>query len=366
MNWDALKDYFYKQYTILKEKAEKRKKSTPRGSTSAKAKDPTSAKGKSSDEPSEGTDVYSASYAEKKVEAVFSFVKSPTNKLYVIFLNYTIHVYDDVLRNLQAEEPMVHVLRKSLHTVMRNILVRFVKPSAIVGKSVDEVEYQLSYNQKVDKELVIGEEAKKFIAEKEKHHLRDSRLKEFYSNVRQYFAAACDYMKKNLPLNDPVLCHAEVADIDKKIAVQASSLEFFMKKYPCVLPEGVTSDVILEEFALYQSFDVKTEIAECKRIDEKWNAVGKIKNEAGIFLFVNLASVMCGILCIPYSSAHCERVFSVVRKNRTDQRASLGDKTVESLLVLKLRPGHPCDASRQHTDKTLDKLKGAYYRQLNQ
>jgi hypothetical protein len=75
---------------------------------------------------------------------------------------------------------------------------------------------------------------------------------------------------------------------------------------------------------------------------------------------------MCGILCIPHSKAHCERVFSVVRKNRTDQMASLGEKTVESLLVLKLRPGHPCGASRQHSNKTLDKLKGAYYRQLKQ
>ena len=97
----------------------------------------------------------------------------------------------------------------------------------------------MSYNQKVDKELVIGEEAKRFIEEKEKHHLRDSRLKEFYSNVRQYFAAACDYIKKNLPLNDPVLCHAEVADTDNQVTAKASSLEFFMKRYPCLLPEGM-------------------------------------------------------------------------------------------------------------------------------
>ena len=42
-----------------------------------------------------------------------------------------------------------------------------------------------------------------------------------------------------------------------------------MKRYPCLVPEGVTVDVILEEFALYQSFDIKVETAECKRIDEK-------------------------------------------------------------------------------------------------
>jgi hypothetical protein len=279
------------------------------------------------------------SYADKKVDAIYSFVKSPTNKLYVLFLNYTIHVFDNVLCRLQTEEPMIHLLRGTLHSLMRNILTRFVKPSAMNGKPLNEVDYKVAYNQKSDNELVIGEAAKKFVDEKETNHLRESRIKEFYSNVRQYFVSACDYIKKSLPLDDPVLVHAEVADTEKRLTVKASSLEFFIKKFPCLLPEGVSLDLILEEFALYQCQTIESDIEHCKRIDEKWNLIGQMKNDGGSSMFKHLSYVMRGILCIPHSSAHCERVFSVVRKNRTDQRASLSDQTLEALLVLKLRPG---------------------------
>ena len=101
-----------------------------------------------------------------------------------------------------------------------------------------------------------------------------------------------------------------------------------------------------------------------QRIDETWREIGKIKDENGNALFTELSKVMLGILTIPHSSAHCERVFSTVRKNRTDQRSSLNDKTLESLLVLKGRAGKP--DSRHHDIETLKRLKGAYYRSLKE
>lgn len=285
--------------------------------------------------------------------------------MYCLFLSYTINVYDEVLKNLQAEDPQIHKLRGALHSVMRNILSRFVKPSAMVGKSVDEVEYKLKCNQKVDNDLVIGTTAKEFIGNKEKNHLRDSRISEFYSAVRQYFVNACDYIK-NLPLNEPVLIHAEVADVDKQTIAKQASIEFFIERFPCLLPEGSSKDILLEQFVLYQSHDMKSLLSECKRIDEKWTLIGQCRNEGGSLMFHDLAEFMLGILCIPHSSAHCERVFSVVRKNRTDQRASLGDGTLEALLVIKFQPGHPCDMNRKHDNETLDRLKSAYYNHLNE
>lgn len=106
---------------------------------------------------------YTPGYAEKKVEAIYGFIKFPTNKLYTLFLNYTIHVFDDILLNLQTEKPMIHVLRRSLLKLLRNIISRFVKPSALTSSSTEEVDYKISYNQKVDSELVIGEAARTYI-----------------------------------------------------------------------------------------------------------------------------------------------------------------------------------------------------------
>ena len=68
---------------------------------------------------------------------------------------------------------------------------------------------------------------------------------------------------------------------------------------------------------------------------------------------------MKGLHTIPHSNAHCEHIFSSVRKNRTDQQASLGDGTLEALLV-----GKNMSEPHKLSDDTLRHMKGAYYRSL--
>lgn len=41
--------------------------------------------------------------------------------------------------------------------LIRNIMIRFVKPSVMLGKGLLDVDYKLPYNVKEDSELVIGE-----------------------------------------------------------------------------------------------------------------------------------------------------------------------------------------------------------------
>ena len=103
-------------------------------------------------------------------------------------------------------------------------------------------------------------------------------------------------------------------------------------------------DDLVEQFALYQSSDISS--CQNLRMDETWSTIGDIKDENGIQILKALSKVMLGILSIPHSCAHCERVFSTVRKNRTNQRASTGDDTLEALLVLKSQPGCPTDRRR--------------------
>ena len=96
------------------------------------------------------------------------------------------------------------------------------------------------------------------------------------------------------------------------------------------------------------------------RIDKTWDNIGKIENGQ----FKELSLVMKGILTVPHGSAHCERVFSCVRKNRTPQRSSLAESTMESLLVLKSTPCCAVDAVQNLTDKALSELKSAYANSL--
>ena len=277
------------------------------------------------------------------MESIFDFIQSPTNKLFCLFLLHQTKVFDAFLVSFQSEKPMIHKLRRGMLKLMRSILTRFVKPSAMLYKSPETVDHNLPVNIKVNSELVIGEDARQFLQEKEAHHLRDHRVEEFFTSAKKYFVSLLDYLKKWLPVNDPLLLHAEVADVGLQTESKLTSLKFFLQRYPCLLPEGVTADTVIEQFTTYQCTDIRQCVTEedADGIDSTWKKIGELEE----VLLSELSLVMRGILTLPHGSAHCERVFSCVKKNRTSQRASLSDVTLESLLVVKSDPRDPVELS---------------------
>jgi len=89
------------------------------------------------------------------------------------------------------------------------------------------------------------------------------------------------------------------------------------------------------------------------RIDEFWIAVSTKERD-----LQSLSYVMLSLLAVPHSSAACERIFSCVRKNVTDQISSLANQTIEALMVLKSKPKN---FTKEWTDDQLEKIKNAYY-----
>ena len=68
------------------------------------------------------------------------------------------------------------------------------------------------------------------------------------------------------------------------------------------------------------------------------------------------------ILAIPHSNAGCEIIFSMVRKNKTDQRASMSSETPNALMVLKSRAK---SRDAEFSNEQLKKFKAAYAKSLN-
>lgn len=298
----------------------------------------------------------SSSYAVTKVDNIFQFIRSPTNHLYCLFLVYAVKMFDQFLLGFQSDEPKIYKLLTGMETLLRSIFSKFLKPVARKNKDVRHVEYKLPYNICTDDQLVIGEEAKQFLDSKDENHLRDARVHEFFKAVKAYYIQLVDYLKPRLPLDDPVLKHARVVDVCLQDQSSISSLRFFLDRFPCLLPAGATVNMVTEQFAEYQGADVSSCID--TRMDQTWVNIGRLTTDEQNYR--ELSMVMRGILTIPHSSAHCERVFSCVRKNKTPQRASLSDETLESLLVLKSNPLEPVEAVRRMKDECLDALKKAY------
>ena len=79
------------------------------------------------------------------------------------------------------------------------------------------------------------------------------------------------------------------------------------------------------------------------RMDVLWQHLSQMKGGDGRFTFLRLAKVAKLVLLIPHSNAAEERVFSIVRKNKTSFRPNLSlETTLPSLLTVKLATEEPC------------------------
>ncbi|XP_064648741.1 uncharacterized protein LOC135500955 [Lineus longissimus] len=298
---------------------------------------------------------------ETRVGRMYRFYRSPTNKLYCMFLENVLAVFNKTNETLQSEAPLIHVLRRTLHKLLRDLLIRFKLPGALNGRTATGVSLANGVGQKLDNDLIIGDNAREAIARKAENRLRDSRIKEFYATARQCFLEGCRYIKEKLHLDEELLRHAEVVDVDLRLnGATSTDLLYFIKRFPCLLPEGVSRETLELEFADYQSLDVQPHKKD--RIDATWSAIGQVKDSTGHFTYKNLAQVMLGICTIPHANASCERIFSCVRKNKTDQRASMGSNTLDALMVVK---GRLLNGGRSdYSSDRLKKIKSAYYKSL--
>ena len=139
----------------------------------------------------------------------------------------------------------------------------------------------------------------------------------------------------------------------------------FVVQYTCIylfyfiiFHLGISNSQILVEYSKYLSMD-PAQVPSSGRLDAKWEKIKSCQDEDGSPLAPNLCSVMQLLLTIPHSSAHCERIFSLVRQIKTDQRSCLGNDTLEALLVLKT------NARKELSKEDLRRLKSSYNESLS-
>ncbi len=92
--------------------------------------------------------------------------------------------------------------------------------------------------------------------------------------------------------------------------------------------------------------------------DKPWYEVGQMKLFDGEPRLPLLARLMSGLMSIPASNADSERVFSMRRKVHTDQRPSLKQSTIISLMTIKFNSEECCHDSI-FSEELLTKCKKA-------
>ena len=304
--------------------------------------------------------------SDTRVSRVCRMLSDPYTKLICLFLQYTIPLFDHVNIVLQRDEPCVHILHGLLEDQLRNIMVRFVKPAVVSScPNLTAVKYNDECNHKDNNDIAVGTDVRNLLAS-DCYNLSTERVSQFYQEVKLYYITACDYMLKKFPYNDPVLVHAQVVDISNRTNQSFADLQYFINRFPCLAQQDctVSLDTIEQEFLMYQVVPLPTAVTSAERIDMAWHLIGQMRDAAtGNAKFRNLSSVMKGILTIFHSNADCERIFSLVQKNKTDYRPNMSTRTLGSLLTRKMMQSAQANVchSMQYSTSLLHRAKSATY-----
>lgn len=140
-------------------------------------------------------------------------------------------------------------------------------------------------------------------------------------------------------------------------------------RYNQILPYNSPSELSLleEEFTHYQLLSDQSipqsawdeALVKCNEDDEisyhrndiLWHHLSMLKSTDGRPMFPRLSKIAKVVLIIPHSNADEERVFSLVRKNKTPFRPNLSlDKTLSSILSIKLATEEPCHKIVPHQE----------------
>ncbi len=286
----------------------------------------------------------------------------PITEVYLMFYQAATPVFTTLNKFLQRETPCIHLLHDKLESFLRKVLGKFVKVSVLKDKEkLIDVDFMTRANQLDNSSIFIGFVTKNLIRKLlDDGDIASSEVTKFYSGVRRFYTRAAEYIKATFPLNDAVLRHAKFLDVEKKEEVTFDSVEYFVHRFPHLhaLRTPQELDMLQEEFVSYQLLrdtDIPIQVWEVAkvgedeavyyRIDVLWGHLCKIKEIGSSELkFRRLAEVAKAVLVIPHSNASEERVFSMVRKNKTPFRPSLGlDGTLSSIIKVKLGIEDPCE-----------------------
>ncbi|CAM1311868.1 Uncharacterised protein at_DN1620 [Pycnogonum litorale] len=181
----------------------------------------------------------------------------------------------------------------------------------------------------------------------------------FYEDVRKYYESASLNMVKSFPYGDYALMNAEFLNVLTRTKTSFRQVEYFVKRFKNILSDE-SKQCLEDEFIQFQVDDLTDEILNSTRIDEAWNHVSKLTSSAtGKPKYPNLCKVAKTVLVFFHSNAECERVFSIVNKNKTEFRSSLSIKVLSSLITRKLVLSDVSCYQTEHDDDLLKKCKSA-------
>ena len=288
-------------------------------------------------------------------------------------------------RLLQREEPTIHLLKASMEHLGRKFASRIITPKVLQNiSSITEIDLSDEAIFINARSIFLGGTTK-FTLNRLRNNgtISETEYLKVHRSAFHYFKNALEYILEKFPITNEVISNSIWIDVEKRLQAKWENLEFFLEKFPNIsFMDTINPDNLYEEFVDFQSLsdddigqaawneakvidgtDEDGSILAHYRVDVLWYHISQMKvPETSLHRFKYLPLLAEIVLVIPHSNAGQERLFSIVRKNKTDSRSSLKlDGSLSSILAVKCHNPEavtPC-YKWQPNDDLLQKSKRA-------
>ncbi|KAJ4935209.1 hypothetical protein JOQ06_016745 [Pogonophryne albipinna] len=266
--------------------------------------------------------------------------EDPLTEVHLLFYQALLPTFCQFNLLFQRQHPCIYLLHWKVRAFIRKLMSKFLKPAAFRTTSLESVDLQDQENQLPDTQLGIGLTTKStLIRLHEAGEIPSGDVTKFNKAARGFLLRSTEYALKKLPLNDPLLPHAEFVDFRQRQNSHVDDVLYFVQRYKHLLPfeDPREQDRISDEFLdqMLEETDIPDmvwkgalvsvgEEEQFHRMDMVWAHLTTQKSRVtGKEQFPRLGKVAQLVLCLPHSNADAERVFSVIGLNKTECRNRL-------------------------------------------
>uniref|UniRef100_H3B615 DUF4371 domain-containing protein n=1 Tax=Latimeria chalumnae TaxID=7897 RepID=H3B615_LATCH len=242
---------------------------------------------------------------------------------YILFVNSVDAMFENTNKLLQYEAPMIHMV----HGSMMELLQKVVEASSLLATDYSDVN-----NQVPNHDLFIGFATKQYLVCTVE--LTESQVTVFYSDVRDFYTTAVKYIVEKFPLNDPILEFAGFLDDSHYHQYSLDNAVTLIQHLPLQV-SAHEMDELHEEFTMYQLLNTDTTTMDSCR-EGGLLRPDILCNENPKIIYPGTEIPVSHSDEAGKTGSDTERLFSMVKKNKTDLRSSLSAETLCSLLKMKI------------------------------
>lgn len=297
-------------------------------------------------------------FADERFQRLDNAFSNPLFETVLQFHSASIQLFTHFNKLLQREEPTIHILQDAMKNLGKKLASRIVLPNILKDTAVVDIDLNDDAIFKPTKQIFLGAMTKaNLTALLNNGDISESDFNKVLDAAHCYFKYALVYLQKKFPLTNELLANAKWIDVPNRIKSNWNNVEYFLDRYHDLLSD-TSVEVVYDEFLDYQTLmdtDIEAKaweeakVIDCEeegvptvfhyRVDVLWWHIANLKIPGtNVPRFSHLFKVAEIILVLPHSNAEEERLFSIVRKNKTDSRSSLKlDGTLSSILAMKSR-----------------------------